>query len=92
MELGARILGRAPLANRAMARQVGRYFWVDDSKAAALGYTARPLTDTLAATLAWWLDSAHAGPKWRACLAGIGADYQAGLCLFGKSRHLFADS
>jgi dihydroflavonol-4-reductase len=59
MELAAKITRTTPLATRALANQVGRYFWVDDGKARKLGYTSRPTRQTLAETIAWLIDSPH---------------------------------
>jgi dihydroflavonol-4-reductase len=59
MELGAKITRKPPLATRALAKQVGRYFWYSHDKAARLGYKARPARQTLTETIGWLLDSPH---------------------------------
>ena len=69
MELGAKLTGGRPMATRALAKMAGRYFWYDDSKAKALGYTARGSRETLAQTIRWLLDSPHLAPSIRRKLA-----------------------
>lgn len=59
MELGSRMTGKAPQATKDQAALVGSYFWYNHSKAARLGYKARPSRDAILDTLAWLLDSHH---------------------------------
>ncbi len=68
MEAAAKLLGKPPLASRAMAKQVGRYFWYRHDKAAALGFTARSARDTVAQTLGWLLHSSHLSARRRRAL------------------------
>ena len=53
------LTGGNPLATRALAKQVGSYFWYASHKAKTLGYAPRPLRDTLTQTIAWLLQSPH---------------------------------
>jgi dihydroflavonol-4-reductase len=69
MELGSKVTRRPPMATRGMAKQVGRYFWYTHAKAAALGYRARPVHDTLRETLGWLLDSHHLSDKQKQALS-----------------------
>jgi dihydroflavonol-4-reductase len=52
-EARARLTGKPPLATRAQARMVGRYYWYSHARAAALGYAPRPAREALADALAW---------------------------------------
>jgi len=65
-ELRARLTGKAPLATRAQARMVGRYYWYDHGRAAALGYRPRPAREALAEALAWLSPSPHVSRETRA--------------------------
>lgn len=58
-ELRARLTGKAPLATRAQARMVGRYYWYSHGRARALGYHPRPARQALAEALAWLSPSPH---------------------------------
>jgi dihydroflavonol-4-reductase len=58
-EARARLTGRPPLATRAQARMVGRYYWYSHDRAAALGYQARPARQALAEAVAWLSASPH---------------------------------
>jgi dihydroflavonol-4-reductase len=44
-----------PYLSPAQARLLGRYFWYDSTRACRLGYTIRPLTDTIAAAHTFWM-------------------------------------
>lgn len=57
MELGARLFGGEPSLTYKLARDyVGRYVWVDTSKAQQeLGYEARSARQTLARSVKWYL-------------------------------------
>lgn len=58
MELGARVTGKPPQATRELAKQLGVFFWYDHSKAAReLGYSPRPVRQTIAETFEWILTS-----------------------------------
>lgn len=58
-EARARLTGRPPLATRAQAKMVGRYYWYSHARAAALGYAPRPAADALAEAIAWLAASPH---------------------------------
>ncbi len=64
-ELRALVTGSAPLATRAQAAMVGRYYWYDHKAAAALGYCPRGADDALAAALAWLAASPHVSRETR---------------------------
>ena len=65
-EARARLTGRAPLATRAEARMVGRYYWYSHARAAALGYSPRPARQALAEAIAWLAASPHVSREARA--------------------------
>lgn len=65
-ETRARLTGRPPLATRAQARMVGRYYWYSHARAAALGYSPRPARAALAEALAWLAASPHVSREHRA--------------------------
>ena len=65
-EARARLTGAAPLATRAQAKMVGRYYWYDHGRAAALGYAPRPAADALADAVAWLAASPHVARETRA--------------------------
>ena len=52
-EAWARIARGGPYYNRTQARTVGRFYWYDHQKAAALGYAPRPARDAMAEAIAW---------------------------------------
>ncbi len=54
-EAWARIARGGPYYNRTQARTVGRFYWYDARKAAALGYAPRPARDAMAEAIAWLL-------------------------------------
>jgi len=65
-ETRARLTGKAPLATRAQARMVGRYYWYSHARAAALGYRPRPARAALAEAIAWLSASPHVSRESRA--------------------------
>ena len=65
-ETRARLTGAAPLATRAQARMVGRYYWYSHARAAALGYAPRPARAALADAVAWLAASPHVSREVRA--------------------------
>lgn len=67
-ETRARLTAAAPLATRAQARMVGRYYWYSHARAAALGYAPRPARQALAEALAWLCASPHVARETRAGL------------------------
>ena len=64
-EARARITGDAPLATRAQAKMVGRYYWYDHAKAAALGFAPMPADDALAEAIGWLSASPHVARETR---------------------------
>lgn len=64
-EAKASLTGRPPLATRAQARMVGRYYWYSHARAAALGYAPRPAREALADALAWLSPSRHVSREMR---------------------------
>ena len=52
-EARATLTGSAPLATRAQAKMVGRYYWYSHDRAAAIGYAPRPSVEALADAVAW---------------------------------------
>jgi dihydroflavonol-4-reductase len=67
-ETRARLTGRAPLATRAQARMVGRFYWYSHARAAALGYSPRPARVALAEAVAWLVASPYVARETRAGL------------------------
>jgi dihydroflavonol-4-reductase len=67
-EARARLTGHAPLATRAQARMVGRYYWYGHARAAALGYAPRPARAALCEALAWLVATPHVARETRAGL------------------------
>jgi dihydroflavonol-4-reductase len=65
-EARARITGKSPLATRAQARMVGRYYWYSHARAAALGYRARLARAALAGALEWLSATPHVSRETRA--------------------------
>jgi dihydroflavonol-4-reductase len=65
-ESRARLTGKPPLATRAQARMVGRYYWYSHARASALGYAPRPAREALADALAWLAASPHVSREARA--------------------------
>ena len=55
--------GSPPLVTADEARTIGHFYWYDSSRAAALGYHARPARETVATALSWLLASRHL-PRW----------------------------
>ncbi len=58
-ELLGLFTGKRPPTTRQQALMVGRYYWYDHARAAALGYAPRPLRAALAGALAWLVHSDH---------------------------------
>jgi dihydroflavonol-4-reductase len=59
MEAAALLTGRPPATTRAEAKTLGRYYWYDHGRAAALGYSPRPARRALAEAIGWLLSSPH---------------------------------
>jgi dihydroflavonol-4-reductase len=67
-EVRARLTGKPPLATRAQARMVGRFYWYSHARAAELGYRARPAREALAQAIAWLTAGPHVSRETRAGL------------------------
>lgn len=67
-EARARVTGKAPLATRAQARMVGRYYWYSHARAAALGFRPRPAREALADALAWLSAGPHVSREARVAM------------------------
>ncbi len=67
-EARARLTGRPPLATRAQARMVGRYYWYSHARAARLGYRPRPARQAMAEAVAWLAASPHVSRESRTAL------------------------
>jgi dihydroflavonol-4-reductase len=52
-EARARIAGGRPGVTRDQSRTIGRYYWYTSGRAAALGYTSRPVHETLVEAVGW---------------------------------------
>lgn len=76
-EARARLTGGTPLATRAQARMVGRYYWYSHARAAALGYSPRPARAALADALAWLAASPHVSREMRTRLRLARETHQA---------------
>ena len=50
---------RRPLVTREQAKMVGRYYWYDHRRAAALGYQPMPGRQALAEAISWLVKSPH---------------------------------
>ncbi|MEA3032723.1 MAG: hypothetical protein QOH86_739 [Sphingomonadales bacterium] len=65
-EMVARIGGRPPYSTREQAGMLGRFYWYDHGRAAALGYAPRPARQALLETLSWLVASRHVPREMRA--------------------------
>ncbi|MGC3999482.1 MAG: NAD-dependent epimerase/dehydratase family protein [Anaeromyxobacter sp.] len=68
-EAWARLSGTRPLVTRDQARTVGRFYWYDHARLAALGWSPRPARRALAEAVAWLLRSPHMTRTLRLTLA-----------------------
>jgi dihydroflavonol-4-reductase len=59
----ARLTGTSPLATREEAATVGRWYWYDHARTAALGYAPGGERAALASALAWLVADGHV-PRW----------------------------
>ena len=64
-ESRATLTGNAPLATRAQAKMVGRYYWYSHERAAAIGYAPRPSRAALADAIAWLVQGEHVSRETR---------------------------
>ena len=62
-EAWASVTDSEPLSTVDEAATVGRHYWYSSARATALGYTARPAEEAVAASLAWLL-ATDALPRW----------------------------
>lgn len=85
-EARARITGAAPLATRAQARMVGRFYWYSHDRAAALGYRPRPARQALAEATAWLAAGRHVSRETRAGLRLHREVHAARLALTASER------
>jgi dihydroflavonol-4-reductase len=67
-EIRAGLSGRAALGNRAESTMTGRYYWYDDARMRALGYSPRPARTALAEALAWLAATPHVSREVRTSL------------------------
>jgi dihydroflavonol-4-reductase len=87
-EARARVTGKAPLATRAQARLVGRFYWYGHARAAALGYAPRPAREALADALAWLSPGAHVSRETRTGMRLAREVYQARAAILAEERRL----
>ncbi len=69
MELASMVTRRPPAATRALAGQVGRYFWYSSAKMRRMGYEHRTAKQTVRETLSWWIKSPHVNARERTAWA-----------------------
>ena len=62
-DLWSKVSGSPALVTEEETRTVGRYYWYDHSRAAALGYSPMGARPTVALALSWLLASTHL-PRW----------------------------
>ena len=63
-ELGRRLTGRNPEVSFELVRMLRRHWFVDSARARGeLGFTTRPLAETLADTFAWHAARTHVAPR-----------------------------
>lgn len=66
--LHARILGRASLSSREQTSMLGRFYWYDHGRAAALGYRPQPAAQALLEAVSWLTASPHVSRAVRATI------------------------
>lgn len=64
-EARATLTGAAPLATRAQAKMVGRYYWYSHDRAAAIGYAPRSSREALTDAIAWLVQGDHVSRETR---------------------------
>lgn len=64
----AHLAGRAPLSTREQASMIGRFYWYDHARAAALGYCPIPATEAMTEAISWLATSVHVSRELRATL------------------------
>jgi len=64
MEMGAKVLGKKPMATRALARDMShRYGYLDIEETRKLGFEPTPLDEVLEETIRWLVHLAELSPK-----------------------------
>jgi len=76
-EIAAKFTGKTPLTTRTQARMVGRYYWYDHAKIAALGYQPQSARSALAEAISWLVTSPHISRQVRMSLRISREVYQA---------------
>lgn len=76
-EISARLSGKTPLTTRTQARMVGRYYWYDHGKVAALGYQPKSARRALAEAISWLAASPHISRRVRMSMQLSREVYQA---------------
>lgn len=76
-EILARITRQTPLATRAQAKMVGRFYWYSHARAAELGYEPGTARTALAEAIAWLLSTPHIPMALRASLRPLPEVYAA---------------
>ena len=61
-EAVASLTSTSPSLTRAESRMVGRYYWYDDAKVRALGYSPTSTADAIADAVQWLLRTEHLSP------------------------------
>ncbi|MBB4860621.1 dihydroflavonol-4-reductase [Novosphingobium chloroacetimidivorans] len=64
----ALLAGEMPMTTREQAGMIGRYYWYDSARAAALGYAPRPARAALLEAVSWLVGSHHVARETRATL------------------------
>lgn len=67
-ELRAQLSGRPALSSREQASMLGRYYWYDHRRAAALGYQPRSAVQALVEAVSWLAASPHISRAQRATM------------------------
>lgn len=76
-EVAATLTGKTPLTTRAQAQMIGRYYWYDHSKIAALGYQPQLARRAMAQAISWLVCSEHISREVRIGLHLSAEVYQA---------------
>ncbi len=79
---------KPPLSTRTQAKMVGRYYWYNHERAAALGYSPRPAREALAEAIAWLLSTPHIPMPLRAELQPLAEVYAAWETLRASAERL----
>jgi dihydroflavonol-4-reductase len=76
-EFFSKFRNKPPLTTRTQARMVGRYYWYEHKKAAAIGFKPRPARQALADAIGWLTASEHISRQIRIGLKLSREVYQA---------------